>query len=276
MEAQLAAVARAGRRSSAALVSALASLGRARMWPAPTIATRAAQLAVGMREQCTVHDLDIEVTGRLPEGPAVVVANHLSYLDCLVLCAQAPFVPIAKGEVAGWPLIGPAASALGVLFVDRSNPLSGARALRGALRALRAGVSVLNFPEGTTTDGSCLLPFKRGIFGVALLAKVPVVPIALAFESPDLCWTGGDTFVPHYLRTAARSSTVVRLAIGQPIKPRRHDSADELAAFTHDQMSAMLDGRALPRRHEPAERLRVPAPRPDAVLPLAGRRRRQA
>jgi lyso-ornithine lipid O-acyltransferase len=272
----LAALARAGRRSSAALVSALQSLGRARMWPAPDMAARAAALSAGLRAQCRVNELTIEVTGRFPDGPCVIVANHLSYLDPLLIGSQTPFIAIAKGEIAGWPLIGPAAAALGVLFVDRADPQSGARVLRGALRALAAGVSVLNFPEGTTSDGRTLLPFKRGIFGAARLAGAPIVPVAVALESRSLAWVGSDTFLPHYLRTAARPSTLARLTIGAPIWPRRQDSAVALATFTHDRLSAMLGLRPAARIHEPAKRLRVPAPRPDTVLPPAGRRRRAA
>src|SRR6185436_14021215 len=101
------------------------------------------------------------------------VANHLSYLDPIVIGAQIPVAPIAKGEVASWPLIGSVASSLNGIFVDRSSVMSRARALRRAHALLRAGVSILNFPEGTTTDGSRLLPFHRGIFGLAQIARVP-------------------------------------------------------------------------------------------------------
>jgi 1-acyl-sn-glycerol-3-phosphate acyltransferase len=194
-----------------------------------------------------------------------------------VLGQLAPCAPIAKGEVAGWPVIGSGAVALGVSFLERGNAMSGARVLRRALRSLDAGVAVLNFPEGTTSDGTRLLPFRRGIFGAARLAGVPIVPIALSYASPAIAWTGGASFMPHYLRTAARDQVAARLAIGSPILPWPRDSAGILAAAARREIAALL-GLSVPRSSgvpdEPAVRVRVPAPRPDAVLPAAAGRLR--
>ncbi len=81
------------------------------------------------------HGVEVRTHGRPPEGPAVLVANHVSYMDPLVVSAAAPCVSIAKGETADWPLIGRGLSALGVLFVRRGDAHSGAVTLRRALRA---------------------------------------------------------------------------------------------------------------------------------------------
>ena len=215
-----------------------------------------------------IHDLELGVRGRFPAGPAVIVTNHVSYLDAIALAASLPVAPIAKSEVAFWPVIGTAASQLGVIFVERDDPWSRVRALRKALATLRAGVSVLNFPEGTTTDGKQLLPFQRGIFGIARLANVPVIPVAVRC-APELAWYGGASFVPHYVRTTRLSAPQIRLEVGHPIDPMRH-SSDELAALAHHRIAYMLRDHL--ESHASVIRLRVPAPRPDAVLSTARRR----
>lgn len=261
---------RAGVRASRALGAALVAVGRGRIRPPPGIRGRADALREALAEQVAIHDLRISVAGAWPTGPAVMVCNHVSYLDPVVIAGSHACVPIAKGEVQSWPVIGAVGHDLGVLFVDRASVHSGAVVLRRALAALRAGVPVLNFPEGTTTNGNWLLPFRRGVFGLAQLAGVPVVPIALSLASPDLAWTGGATFLPHYLRTAARRAPAVHLEVGAPIDPSRFASAGELAVVTHHRIARML--RAIPEPHGPAIRHRVPAPRPDAVLPVAARR----
>ena len=178
---------------------------------------------------CTLLGVRVTVSGAVPPGPVVLIANHLGYVDPLVLAGLVPCVPLAKSEVSGWPLLGGLGRQHGVLFVDRACARSGAIALRHARRVLQAGVSVLNFPEGTTTDGATVLPFRRGIFGLARLAGIPVVPVALSFDDPRLSWTGNSAFLPHYLRTAACGAGVVRVRFGCPMTPGRYGSAEDLA-----------------------------------------------
>ena len=133
------------------------------------------------------------MNGRLLARPAILVANHLSYIDPITIASVVPCAPIAKGEIAEWPLIGEAIRELGVLFVRRGDAAHCASVLLRALRLLRAGVSILSFPEGTTSDGRSVGAFRRGIFGLARLARVPVLPLGIVFESSELCWTANST-----------------------------------------------------------------------------------
>ena len=246
-------------------IAALDAIGRARM-TRPDVVQRAQRLHATCAEIATIHDLRLGVRGRFPTGPAVIVTNHVGYLDAIAIAASLPCAPIAKSEVAGWPLIGSAADKLGVIFVERDRPWSRVRALRRALAALRAGVSVLNFPEGTTTDGRSLLPFHRGIFGLARLAGVPVVPVVVRCAR-ELAWYGNAPFAPHYLRTTRLPSLDIHLDIAHPIDPARCASDDEVAALAHHRIAYLLRDHLEP--HAAILRLRVPAPRPDPVLPLA-------
>jgi 1-acyl-sn-glycerol-3-phosphate acyltransferase len=258
---------RALRRVAKSAFAALDAIGRARFARGEGAPERADRLREALDEIARIHEFQIGVTGAWPITPAIFVANHVSYLDPVAIGARVPIAPIAKGEVAAWPVIGTAARSLGVTFVNRRCAWSGARALLRARAALCAGVSILNFPEGTTTDGTRLLPFHRGIFGLARALDVPVVPIALRYCSPDLAWVGGDTFLPHYLRTASRRGPGVHLEVGSAILPDCFLSADELAVHTHHRIARML--RDQPEPHGTVIRLRVPAARPDAVLPPA-------
>lgn len=179
---------------------------------------------------CALHGLEVWASGSIPSGPCALVANHVSYLDPLAIASLVPLTAIAKEEVRGWPVLGSALRDLGLLFVDRGCPMSGAKALRAAARRFEAGVSVLTFPEGTTTEGRSVLPFRRGVFGLAARMGVPVIPVALRYEDPSAAWTGDDAFVPHYLRTASRETTRVELHFGPPVANHQGLSADDLAA----------------------------------------------
>jgi 1-acyl-sn-glycerol-3-phosphate acyltransferase len=184
------------------------------------------------------HGVEVRTHGRPPEGPAVLVANHVSYMDPLVVSAAAPCISIAKGETADWPLIGKGLRALGVLFVRRGDAHSGAVTLRRALRALGGGATVLNFPEGTTSDGRQVGEFRRGIFGLAALAGVPVVPTRIVYSDDGAHWYGGQTFLPHYWRLAGVHRLIARVFFGDPLSVRdadadtdqRTDGASQLAA----------------------------------------------
>ena len=170
----------------------------------------------------------------------MLVSNHVSYLDPMVLGSLVPSAPIAKSEVEHWPVVGEVARRVGVRFVRRGCPHSGARILRESLRALAQGVSVLVFPEGTTTEGKRALPFKRGAFGLARLARVPVVPAVVQFADPRAAWINDDLFLPHFARTVARPLTSVSIHFLPPIDAESLDSADELAALAHAHIDAHL------------------------------------
>ncbi|HTJ45334.1 MAG TPA: lysophospholipid acyltransferase family protein [Kofleriaceae bacterium] len=252
-----------------------AAIGEVRLRVAPTPRARARRMHALCAEVASIHGLRVAVIGALPDEPCVLVANHLSYLDPIVVGAQLGCFALAKREVASWPVIGPAASQLGAIFVDRACVHSRAAALLGSIRALRAGVPVLNFPEGTTTDGRALLPFAPGIFGAARIAAVPVVPIAITYGTPRAAWIGGETFLPHYARTASRSSLSAVIRVGRAIDPYSFASAHTLAAHARRAVIDLL--RPEPEDpHVPSERFVIPPPRPDAVLPLAEHRLRVA
>lgn len=200
-----------------------------------------AQRVQGLARQLLCdHGIHIVIKGPVPDSAAVFVANHVSHMDPLVIAALKPLLPIAKGEISKWPFVGRVAHSYGVMFVKRGSTQSGARVLRSALRALQQGVSVLNFPEGTTTLGSEVLAFKRGIFGVAAIAGAPVIPTALRFEPEGMAWVGNSYFVTHCLRTFGRSRWTAYVSFGKAIYSHRQTSAAEMAIISRHEILRLL------------------------------------
>jgi 1-acyl-sn-glycerol-3-phosphate acyltransferase len=237
------------------LFSALAELGNARMLPPRDARDATHRLAGALGAVGRAHDLAVTVTGSVPRAVSLIVANHVSYLDPLAILPVCPALPIAKGEVAHWPIVGPIGAALGVTFVTRADPMARARVLRRVHDLLASGVSVLNFPEGTTTRGDSVLPFHRGTFGIAQRVGVPVVPVAIRYRDPESAWCNAATFFPHYLRTAGRARVEVTIAFGAPLLPRAGEPAEDMAARARNQIRRSLDAeirsRLSPRWSDP-------------------------
>jgi 1-acyl-sn-glycerol-3-phosphate acyltransferase len=217
--------------------------------------------AEALRELCrrlsALHGFDVRQSGELPSSPCVLVCNHLGYIDPVVLCGLLPLSPIAKQELASWPGAGRVLARSNVIFVRRGDPYSGARALRRALRALESGVSVLNFPEGTTTSGR-LLPFHRGAFWLARRAGVRVVPVSMRLADPSLCWIDDQAFLPHYCRLWTRKDKRIELTFRRALDPRAFVDDVELMRAAH---ASIASGDAC---GSPA--LEAPPPAPRASL----------
>ena len=168
------------------------------------------------RVLCAVLGIRVEVIGDFPRGwNGLAIANHLGYADILVLGSILPGTFISKAEVARWPLIGFLASIAGTVYVDREDRAA-ARAFTTELKArIAAGDNILLFPEGTSTRGETILPFKTTPF--AAVAGNPgstVLPIhldvveiegasAAGLRRDAVCWHGDAEFVSHLHRLGA-------------------------------------------------------------------------
>ena len=205
-----------------------------------------------------VRCLGIEVTlaGDLPgqlaasgEGYEAVICNHLSYIDILLMSAARPFIGVAKSEVRGWPLLGWLTAQAGTVYVQRGGKPETYPAVNAAMaRAYRSGLPVLFFPEGTTTDGSEVLPFRRGLFHSVLRDSVQVRTAALSYDldgrdraatiANHVCWRGDAAFVPHLfhllglrgLRASIRFGPVVQGADRFALSESGHAAVSALYA----------------------------------------------
>jgi 1-acyl-sn-glycerol-3-phosphate acyltransferase len=121
-------------------------------------------------------------TERLLTSPHLLASNHISWLDIHVINAFKPVRFVAKSEVRGWPVFGWMAEQLGTVFVRRDSARH-ARQVVDQMAAVLKVESVCIFPEGTSTSGESVLPFKPNLFESAILAHAPVLPIAIAYRS---------------------------------------------------------------------------------------------
>jgi 1-acyl-sn-glycerol-3-phosphate acyltransferase len=125
--------------------------------------------------------------GSLPPGrmPTLIVSNHISWLDICILHSLLPIRFVAKSDVRGWPLVGSMAVRTGTIFIDRSNPVDTMRVNRTIVDAFERGEYVVVFPEGTSTDGTELKPFRASLFQPALEAGARVAVLAIRYVNPD-------------------------------------------------------------------------------------------
>ncbi|GAA2880862.1 lysophospholipid acyltransferase family protein [Streptosporangium fragile] len=130
-----------------------------------------------------------------PAAPPLIVGNHVSWLDPLVMAAAWPCRLLAKRDVLRWPLIGVLAAAAGVLFIDRERLLALPGAVDRMAAALAGGHPVAAFPEGTTWCGREMGAFRPAVFQAALDAGAPVRPVALRYLGPAGVPATGSAFV---------------------------------------------------------------------------------
>lgn len=152
--------------------------------------------------------IDISANGRrnLEPGGKLIISNHMSYFDIMVFAAIRPAVFISSVEMQKTPFLGFVASLGGTFFVERRNPKLIKLEIGKMSSLIRNGFNVVLFPEGTSTDGSVILPFRSSLLASA--SGVEVVPACIKYEEIDgepfskdncdyVCWYGDMTFAPH-------------------------------------------------------------------------------
>jgi 1-acyl-sn-glycerol-3-phosphate acyltransferase len=171
-----------------------------------------------------VLGIPLQVEGQAPRrGPVLLVANHLSWLDILVLHAARHCRFVSKSDVRHWPLIGTLATGGGTLYIERAKRRDAMRVVHHMAESLKAGEIVAVFPEGTTGDGKALLPFHANLVQAAISARAPVQPVALRFvdqasgeDSVGPLYLGDDTLLSSLWRTLAGPPFIARVRFGEP------------------------------------------------------------
>lgn len=196
-------------------------------------------------------------------GGVLYVANHLSWADIPVLGARIRGSFVAKSEVAGWGPVGWLASFAHTVYVARDSRQSAGKQRNAIADRLRAGGSIILFPEGTNSDGTRVLPFKSSLF--AVVADVPGVliqPVTLAYTSinglpvtradlPDLAWVGDTELAPHALGFISMGRVTAQIIFHAPIDPADWTDRKALARHCHSVISEAY--RRLMRGHGAAE-----------------------
>jgi 1-acyl-sn-glycerol-3-phosphate acyltransferase len=177
-----------------------------------------------------------------PPAAGLIVSNHVSYLDILVFSAAAPCVFVSKKEVRSWPGVGWAATMAGCVYIDRERR-SATRAIQPQMHAaLSGGSRLVLFPEGTSSDGKQLLPFRSSLLQPAVADGAPITAAYVHYEIDDgdtafdVCYWGDMTLFAHALKlfTKAGVRATLRFAAAPRVFSSRKEAADKLWDEVHD------------------------------------------
>ncbi|MCI0658378.1 MAG: 1-acyl-sn-glycerol-3-phosphate acyltransferase [Acidobacteria bacterium] len=193
--------------------------------------TRAVSRVIGMR---------IRGEGPVPSPPFLLVANHLSYVDVVLLASRVRGVFVARGDLAGWPILGWLTRSVGTLYLDRGYSRDLPRVAAEVHQVLSQGIGVFLFPEGTSTDGSGVLPFRPSLLETAVQLGMPVSFASLSYSTPAgaasarlaVCWWGEMTFFRHLWELLSLPGFEGKVTFGDA--PIQHNDRKILAASLHE------------------------------------------
>jgi 1-acyl-sn-glycerol-3-phosphate acyltransferase len=216
---------RAAWRLGRALVHAVAGLATILVrFPRMSEQQRHARVQAWALKMLTVLGIRLELRGRPPvSGPVLLVANHISWLDILVMHAARHCRFVSKSDVRRWPLIGALATGAGTLYIERESRRDAMRVVHHMAESLKCGDVLAVFPEGTTSNGVALLPFHANLIQAAISAGAPVQPVALSFVDTQTrsvslapCYIDDDTLVASVWRTLTAPAITAVVHYGEP------------------------------------------------------------
>ena len=202
-----------------------------------------------------VRLIDMELTWRgAPPATGLLTCNHMSYLDIIILAAVHPQVFLSKAEVRNWPLIGALTRCAGTLFIRRERKADVAQLQRSFADVVGQGIPLTLFPEGTSSDGSGVLPFYSSLLEPAAKAKWAVTPGWICYRmdegegsvSEDVCYWRNMTFAPHFLKLLSKKKVYATIIFGEPVESGLNRK--QMAAVLRDRVIAL----AATHREQPA------------------------
>jgi len=186
---------------------------------------------------CKLAGVRIRQNGqRAAETPLLILANHASWLDICVITAVTPVVFVAKSEVAQWPVFGWLAKLQRTVFIDRERRQQTSTATAEIAGRLLGGNAVVLFAEGTSSDGTRILPFKSALVGSvhqalgtsAVHSRIAVQPLSLAYTRIDglpvgralrerVAWYGDADLIPHFIGVLSSGAIDITLSWGDAV-----------------------------------------------------------
>jgi 1-acyl-sn-glycerol-3-phosphate acyltransferase len=182
--------------------------------------------------------LNIRVTvtgdeGQLERGGYVIIANHVGYVDGIVLGSIFPILFVSKREVKSWPIVGQWNVLCGTIFINRQRKVQVASLIRQMTRKLKQEANLLLFPEGTSTNGEEMLPFQTVPFAAPLRNRSIIVPVTVTYKTIDdqrvttanrdsVYWYGDMEFVTHFWDLLALRGIEVLVTIQSKIECFRY------------------------------------------------------
>jgi 1-acyl-sn-glycerol-3-phosphate acyltransferase len=191
-------------------------------WTIKTVFPKLEQLEREARVQAWAADMlrivgiELVVNGTPPAlGPVLLVANHISWLDILVIHAARHCRFVSKSDVKAWPFVSTLANGADTLYIERESRRDAHRVVMQMAERLRAGDVLAVFPEGTTGDGITLKPFHANLIQAAIEAAVPVQPVALKFIDSA---SGATSFAPSYVDDETLIGSISRTLTARGLK----------------------------------------------------------
>ena len=195
-------------------------------------AARAAWLQRATRRHLKIFNFKTQVSGSIPAS-GLIVSNHLSYLDILVLSSVTPAVFVSKADVRKWPVFGWLAAIGGTVFIERERRTHVGAVNREIESALSEGVPVVVFPEGTSSDGKNILPFRSPLLEPVAGGSHTITTSWIHYTLGDgdaaqeICYWGDHTFFPHLLNLLDKRQIRAKVCFGR--FERTTDDRKELA-----------------------------------------------
>ena len=195
-----------------------------------------------------IFHVHMQVSGDLPHGDTrsvLFVANHISWIDIWALKASCPMQFVAKAEIRDWPMVGWLAQQTGTLFIERERRHDTGRVVRDVKQALRQGGCLCFFPEGTTTDGTQLKPFKTSLMQAAIDAEAQVWPLAIRYPGADgrpntaIAYHGTMTMAQSLRAVLKQREILIELEFAAPIPAAGHDRR-QLSHAARQAIAALL------------------------------------
>ena len=199
-------------------------------------AARAAWMHRAARAHLKIFSGSVNVSGEIPKS-GLLVSNHLGYLDIVVICSVAPTVFVSKAEVRRWPVFGWLAALGGTIFIQRERRTHVGEVNQEIEKALADGALVVIFPEGTSSNGETVLPFRAPLLEPALRGGHEISLACLRYELDDgdpkteVCYWGNHTFFSHLLNLLGKRRVRATLHFGK--FNRTTDDRKELAKQLH-------------------------------------------
>ncbi len=219
---------------------------------------RANYLQYWARRFLKCFNLTVTCNG-LPPRTGLIASNHTSYLDIVALADTMPCAFVSKSEVSRWPVIGMLTSVAGTLFLDRERKRAAHEVAESFAPVVGVGLPVCFFPEGTSTAGDRVLPFRAALFEPAVSRGWIVTPVAVRYLLADgqaakqAAYWGDDVFIAHVWRLLKTEQILAEVCFGEPLEG--FESRRELSTAAHGAVRGLLGLPGLEHAFDPVRKV---------------------
>lgn len=195
------------------------------------------------KSACLILGIKVKVEGEIPDPPFMLVSNHLSYLDIFVLFSQLRGLFVAKSDVKAWPLAGFIIRTCGILFIDRNRKRDIKRVNALISENVNENQGIIIFPEGTTSPGYEILPFKTSLLKYPVAMNIPVSYATISYATEEgekpayqsVCWWDETPFVTHFFNFLKEKGCTANIHFGT--HSTTNSDRKQLAKHIHNEMS---------------------------------------